>query len=71
MHHNFIVMAIGITINYSWLLLVILVSLLIRLNSKQINAGVMVYTPFLLMAFVVIVFRHLCNRMSAPHPAQW
>lgn len=57
MHHNFIVMAIGITINYSWLLLVILVSLLIRLNSKQIKAGVMVYTPFMLMAFVVIVFR--------------
>ena len=57
MHHNFIVMAIGITLDYSWLLLVILISLLIRLNSKQINAGVMVYTPFMLMAFVVIVFR--------------
>lgn len=57
MHHNFIVMAIGITLDYSWLLFVILLSLLIRLNSKQINAGVMVYTPFLLMAFVVIVFR--------------
>lgn len=57
MHHNFIVMAIGITIDYSWLLFVILLSLLIRLNGKQINAGVMVYTPFMLMAFVVIVFR--------------
>ena len=57
MHHNFIVMAIGITIDYSWLLFVILLSLLIRLTSKQINAGVMVYTPFMLMAFVVIVFR--------------
>ena len=57
MHHNFIVMAIGITLNYSWLLFVILLSLLIRLNSKQIRAGVMVYTPYLIMAFVVIVFR--------------
>lgn len=57
MHHNFIVMATSITINYSWLLLVILVSLLIRLNSRQIKTGVMVYTPFMLMAFVVIVFR--------------
>jgi len=57
MHQNFLVMAIGITIDYSWLLLVILVSLLIRLNSKQINVGVMAYTPFMLMAFVVIVFR--------------
>ena len=57
MHHNFIVMAIGITINYSWLLLVILISLLIRLSGDQIKAGVKVYTPFMLMAFVVIVFR--------------
>ncbi|MBP5688011.1 MAG: mechanosensitive ion channel [Muribaculaceae bacterium] len=57
MRHNFIVMAIGITLDYSWLLFVILLSLLIRLSSKQINAGVMVYTPFLIMAFVVIVFR--------------
>ena len=57
MHHNFIVMAIGITLDYSWLLFAILLSLLIRINSKQINAGVLVYTPFLLMAFVVIVFR--------------
>ncbi len=57
MHHNFIVMATGITIDYSWLLLVILISLLIRLSSNQIKAGVKVYTPFMLMAFVVIVFR--------------
>ncbi len=55
--HNFINMAVGITLNFSWLLLVILVSLLIRLNGKQIKSGVMVYTPFMLMAFVVIVFR--------------
>ena len=57
MNHNFIVMATRITLDYSWLLLVILLSLLIRLDSRQINAGVMVYTPFMLMAFVVIVFR--------------
>lgn len=57
MHHNFIVMAIGITLDFSWLMLVILLSLLIRLDSKQTKAGVMVYTPFLLMSFVVIVFR--------------
>ena len=55
--HNFITMAVGISLNYSWLLLVILVSLLIRLNGDQIKSGVMAYTPFMLMAFVVIVFR--------------
>ncbi len=57
MHHNFLVMATRITLDYSWLLLVILLSLLIRLDGRQIKAGVMVYTPFMLMAFVVIVFR--------------
>ncbi len=56
-HHNFISMAVSITLNYSWLLLVILVSLLIRLSSSQIKEGVKAYTPFMLMAFVVIVFR--------------
>ena len=55
--HNFISLAVGIALNYSWLLLVILVSLLIRLNGQQIKTGVMSYTPFMLMAFVVIVFR--------------
>ena len=56
-HHNFIEMAVGIALNYSWLLLVILVSLLIRLSGNQIKEGVKAYTPFMLMAFVVIVFR--------------
>ena len=56
-HHNFITMAVGIALNYSWLLLVILISLLIRLNGNQIKEGVKAYTPFMLMAFVVIVFR--------------
>lgn len=56
-HHNFIVMAINTTVDYSWLLFVILLSLLIRLDGKQIKSGVKVYTPFMLMAFVVIVMR--------------
>jgi len=56
-YHNFISMAVGIALNYSWLLLVILISLLIRLNGDQIKEGVKAYTPFMLMAFVVIVFR--------------
>ena len=55
--HNFITMAVGIALNYSWLLLVILISLLIRLQGEQIKEGVKAYTPFMLMAFVVIVFR--------------
>ena len=54
---NFVRMAINLMIFFSWLVEVILVSLLIRLNDKQIRAGVRSYTPFVIMAFVVIVFR--------------
>ncbi|MCQ2283977.1 MAG: mechanosensitive ion channel family protein [Bacteroidales bacterium] len=54
---NFILMAIDLMIMFAWLLEVILVSLLIRLDDKQIRAGVRAYFPFLTMAFLVIVFR--------------
>ena len=54
---NFVRMAINLMIFYAWLLEVILVSLLIRLNDKQIRAGVRSYTPFMIMAFLVMVFR--------------
>lgn len=56
-YHNFISMAIRLVINFSWLLLVILVSLLIRLRDRQLKAGVLAYLPFIIMAFIVIVFR--------------
>ena len=54
---NFILMAINLMITFAWLLEVILLSLLIRLKDSQIKAGIRVYTPFLLMALLVIVFR--------------
>lgn len=54
---NFILMAISMLITFAWLMEVILVSLLIRLNDGQIRSGVSVYFPFLAMAFIVIVFR--------------
>lgn len=56
-YNNFISMAIGITIDFTWLVEVILLSLIIRLNRAQLKAGARAYTPFMLMAFVVIVFR--------------
>lgn len=56
-YNNFISMATGVTINFAWLLEVILLSLIIRLSGIQLKAGVKAYTPFLLMAFIVIVFR--------------
>ncbi|MCR4964922.1 MAG: mechanosensitive ion channel [Bacteroidales bacterium] len=54
---NFVLMAINMMTFYAWMLEVILVSLLIRLNDDQIKAGVRSYAPFMLMAFIVIVFR--------------
>lgn len=54
---NFVQMAINLMIFFAWLVEVILISLLIRLNDKQIRAGVRSYMPFIIMAFIVIVFR--------------
>ncbi len=56
-HQNFVLMAIRLMTFFSWLMEVILVSLLIRLNDTQIRAGVRSYTPFIVMAFIVIAFR--------------
>lgn len=54
---NFILMAIDLMITFSWLLEAILLSLLIRLKDRQIISGVKAYTPFIIMAFFVIIFR--------------
>lgn len=56
-HNNFMLMASGLLIEYAWLVGVILLSLLIRLNGTQIGSGFRIYTPVMLMGFVVIVFR--------------
>ena len=42
---------------FAWMVEVILVSLLIRLDDSQIRAGVRSYTPFVIMAFLVMVCR--------------
>lgn len=54
---NFIVMAIDLLITFAWLMEVILLSLLIRLNENQIMPGIRAYIPFLTMALMVIIFR--------------
>lgn len=54
---NFILMAIDLMIMFAWLMEVILISLLIRLSDRQIRSGIKTYFPFLLMAFIVIIFR--------------
>lgn len=57
MYHNFFLMASKLLIEYSWLLCAIFVSLLIRLKGDQIKSGFRIYTPIMLMSFIIIAFR--------------
>jgi small-conductance mechanosensitive channel len=54
---NFYIMASGLFVEYLWLLAVILISLLLRLNSEQIRSAFHTYAPLLVIGFVVITFR--------------
>src|SRR5574344_1024464 len=54
---TFIIMASDLLVEYAWLLGVILISLLVRLNSKQIMSGFRIYSPIITMGFIVIAFR--------------
>ena len=54
---NFFIMASGLFVEYLWLLAVILISLLLRLNSEQIRSAFHIYAPLLAIGFVVITFR--------------
>ena len=54
---NFIIMACGLLVEYAWLMGVVLLSLLIRLDGKQIRNGFRIYSPIMVMCFIVISFR--------------
>lgn len=57
MNHNFFLMASKLLIEFAWLMGAILSSLLIRLSGDQIKSGFKIYTPIMLMGFIVIAFR--------------
>ena len=50
-------MSTGLMINIAWLTEVVLVSLIFRLKSSQIAAGVKMYTPFIVLSFIAIMCR--------------
>ncbi len=50
-------MGTELVINMAWLMEVIFLSLFIRLKDEQMMPAVRIYTPLMLMAFVVILFR--------------
>lgn len=55
--HNFFMLASGLLIEYACLVSAVLFSLLIRSNVKQIRSCFVIYTPILLMGFIIIGFR--------------
>ncbi len=54
---NFFIMASGLMVEYLWLLAVILISLLLRVNGDQIRSAFSIYAPLLVIGFIVITFR--------------
>ena len=54
---NFFIMASGLLVEYLWLQAVILISLLLRVSGDQIRSAFRIYTPLLVIGFVVISFR--------------
>ena len=55
--HNFMIMASRLLSEYAWLLVVIMLSLLIRLDGKNIMSGIRVYIPITVVGLVVFIFR--------------
>ena len=54
---HFLMMASGLLIEYAWLLAVILISLLLRVDSGQIKNAFRIYSPLMIVGFIVIAFR--------------
>ena len=57
LQQNFYLMASSLLIEYAWLLSVILISLLLRVNGSQIRSAFLIYAPLLVIGFLVIAFR--------------
>lgn len=55
--HNFFMMASGLLMEYAGLVSAVLLSLLVRIKAKYLKNSFIIYSPILLMGFVIIVFR--------------
>ena len=56
-HQNFVIMACGLLVEFTWLIGVILISLLLRVGNEQIKSAFRIYSPLMLVGFLVITFR--------------
>ena len=54
---NFLIMASKLLVQYTWLLGVILISLLLRLDGSQIKSAFRIYAPLIFVGLLIIVFR--------------
>ena len=54
---NFMVMATRLLSEYAWLIAVIMLSIIIRINGDTVKSGIKLYVPVLLVGFVVFFFR--------------
>ena len=54
---NFVVMASQLLVEFAWLIGVILVSILLRVDNDKIKNTFRIYSPLMLIGFIVIVFR--------------
>ena len=54
---NFLIMACRLLVEFAWLMGVILISLLLRVGNNQIKSAFRIYSPLMLMGFLVIAFR--------------
>lgn len=57
MEQNFVLMASNLMTEFAWLLSVIVISILIRVNGNRTLHTLFIYAPLLLMGFIVISFR--------------
>ena len=57
LEQNFFIMASDLLIEYAWLLGVILISLLLRVDGTQIKSAFHIYAPLIIIGFIVIAFR--------------
>jgi len=55
--HNFMTMATQLLSEYAWLIVVITLSLIIRLDGDNVKSGVKLYVPVLVVGFVVFFYR--------------
>ena len=54
---NFFIMASSLLTQYAWLLGVILVSLLLRVDANQLMSALRIYAPLIVIGFIIIAFR--------------